>query len=182
MLLASPYVLLAAAAVLVFWMVGAHNRLVALRNAMVEAWARIDEALKARAAAAVPLLAALREPLAAEQGALDTVQAALNESTRASGAMGSRPVSQDHASAWMAAESGLSAAATRLFALLDQQPELRLQDHVAMGTAAWREANARLAFARQVFNEAAEVYNGAIALFPTRLLVPMLRFGPAGRL
>jgi LemA protein len=46
----------------------------------------------------------------------------------------------------------------------------------------WRDADTRLAFARQVFNEAAEAYNAAISLFPTRLLVPMFRFGRAGRI
>jgi LemA protein len=53
---------------------------------------------------------------------------------------------------------------------------------VAANTRSWREADARLAFARQLFNEAAEAYNAAIALFPTRLLVPMFRFGKAGRI
>jgi LemA protein len=47
---------------------------------------------------------------------------------------------------------------------------------------AWREANRRLGFARQLFNEAAASYNEAIAAFPTRLLVRMFRFEAAGRL
>ena len=69
---------LALAAVAVFWMVGAYNRLVALRNAVSQAWGRIDDTLRLRAAAAEPLLAALREPLASEQGALDAMQASLS--------------------------------------------------------------------------------------------------------
>ena len=75
--------LLVLAAVLVFWTVGAYNRLVALRNTIAEAWAKVDDALRQRQAAAEPLLAALREPLAAEQGALDAWLAASTEAARA---------------------------------------------------------------------------------------------------
>jgi hypothetical protein len=59
------------AATLLFWALGAHNRLVAQRNAIAQAWARVQEALRQRATVAQPLVAALREPLAAEHGALD---------------------------------------------------------------------------------------------------------------
>jgi LemA protein len=172
---------LALLAVQVFWMVGAYNRLVSLRSAIGGAWAKVDEALRQRAQAADPLLAALREPMAAEQGALDATLAALADVKRAATAMGARPVVADNAAAWVTAEAGLSASASRLFALLEHSEGLRLQDDVQAHTRSWREADTRLAFARQLFNEAAEAYNAAIALFPTRLLVPMFRFGRAGR-
>jgi LemA protein len=173
---------LIAAAILVFWMVGAYNRLVALRNGIGTAWAKLDEALKLRTAAATPLLAALAEPLAAEQGALDAVQAALAEATRCAAVMSSKPVIEAHAAAWSMAEANLKAAASRLFALLEQHTELRQVETVAQGAGGWREADTRLAFARQLFNEEATSYNQAIALFPTRLLLPMFRFGRAGQL
>jgi LemA protein len=175
-------VALALAALLIFWMVGAYNRLVSLRNAIGQAWAKVDEAQRLRGQAAVPLLAALREPLAAEQGALDTAQTALSEVARVAALMNLRPVLEANASSWVAAETGLSGAASRLFALLEHQGELRLQEDVASGSTAWREADLRLAFARQLFNDAAADYNEAIALFPTRLLLPMFRFGRAGRI
>ena len=176
------WLLLALLAVHVFWMVGAYNRLVALRNAIAQAWAKVDEALRLRAQAADPLLAALRVPMADEHGALDATLAALADVKRTASAMGARPVVAENAAAWMTAESALSASASRLFALLDHSDALRHQEDVTAPLGSWREANTRLAFARQLFNEAAEAYNGAIALFPTRLLVPMFRFGPAGRI
>lgn len=174
-------VALALGALLVFWMVGAYNRLVALRNAIVQAWAKVDEALRQRAAAAEPLLAALREPLAAEQGALDRLQAALAEATRTAAAMGARPVVQDNAVAWVAAEATLAAAASRVFALFEHDATLRALPGVAGPATAWHEASTRLGFARQLFNETAEPYNAALKLFPTSLLVGMFRFGQAGR-
>jgi LemA protein len=174
--------LLALAAVLMFWMVGAYNRLVLLRNAIAEAWAKVDEALRQRGAAASALQAVLREPLGAEQGALDAWQAALAEAARAATVMGAKPVVQAHAVAWVAAETALSAAASRVFALLEQQVELRQQDAVASQVQLWNEASQRLRFARQLFNEAASPYDEAIATFPTSLLVRAFRFEAAGRL
>ena len=176
------YSLVAALFIGVFWMVGAYNRLMALRTGIGQAWAKVDEALRQRSAAATPLLAALREPMAAEQGALDAVQAALAAATRAAGLMGSKPVVEAHAAAWVAAEATLSASTTRLFALLDQHAALREQADVAAGARDWRDADSRLVFTRQLFNEAGQAYNAAIALFPTRLLVPLFRFGKAGRI
>jgi LemA protein len=178
----NQWLLLGLVAVAVFWMVGAHNRLVSLRNAIGQAWAKVDEALRLRAQAAEPLLAALREPLAAEHGALDATQAALAEVKRTAMAMAARPLTAANAAAWLLAEAGLSAAASRLFALMDHTASLGLQEDVATHKRSWRDADARLAFARQLFNDAAETYNAAIALFPTSLLAPMFRFGKAGRI
>ena len=172
--------LLALAAVLMFWTVGAYNRLMKLRNGIAGAWAKVDEALRARGVAAQALRAALQAPLAAESGALETWQAAVAEATRATSTLGARPVVLAHAAAWVAAEASQAAAASRVFALLEQHAELRAQDAVAKPAQAWHEASQRLGFARQLFNETAAPYNAAIATFPTRLLVGMFRFEAAG--
>jgi LemA protein len=170
------------AALLLFWVVGAYNRMVGLRNAIGEAWAKVEEALRPRGEAAAPLIAALRDPLAAEHGALDALVLAHAQAARAAAMMRTRPVGVAQAAGWAAAESALSAAASRVLALLEQQPELLQQASIAGSAAAWRDAHARLAFARQLFNVAAETYDEAIALFPTRLLVRAFGFGPAGRI
>ncbi len=179
---AAQLLTLAIAALLVFWMVGAYNRLVALRNAIAQAWAKVDEALRQRAGAGEPLLAALREPLAAEQGALDALAAALAESAKAAAAMSARPVEQANANAWLAAEAALASAAARVLALFEHDIGLRGRAEIATPAAAWRDAQTKLGFARQLFNEAAAAYNEAVSMFPTRLLAPMFRFGLAGRL
>jgi LemA protein len=74
---AGQWLALAVAALLVFWMVGAYNRLVALRNTIGEAVQLLHELLLRREAAVTHLAHALRVPLAAEQAALDTWLASL---------------------------------------------------------------------------------------------------------
>lgn len=175
-------VALAALAVAGFWVLGAYNRLVELRNAIKDAWTRVDDALRQRGGALEPLVAALREPLAAEQRALDALLAAQHQAARAAGAMAARPVDAGHAAAWVAAETALAAAASRVFALLDHQGDLRHIEQLPGLVATWRDGDARLAFARQLFNDTSARYNEAIALFPTSLLVRLFGFAPAGRL
>ncbi len=169
-------------AVLVFWMLGAYNRLVALRNQIGAAWAKVDEVRQQRAAGLAPLLQALDEPLVARHSALDDMAVAHAQTESAATAMSTKPVSTDHARAWTRAESDLAATASRVFALVEVDAVLQQSDAVSQGSAAWRDSGTRLAFARQTYNEAAGLYDEAIAVWPTRLLVRSFGFTPAGRL
>ncbi len=175
------WLLLALGALLPFWVVGANNRLIALRDEISAAWQRVVEALQPRHAAVEPLVALLRGPMAAEQGALDAFLAAAAQSRQAAAALGARPLDPALAHQWQAAESALAGAASRLLALLEQQPQLRADAEVAPLRAAWTDAQPRLAYARQRFNEAAEAHDAAIKLFPTTLLARALGMTPAGR-
>ncbi len=172
---------LAALALLMFWVVGAYNRLVGLRNEITAAWQRLAEALQPRDAAVEPLVALLRAPMAAEQGALDAFLGAAAQARQGAAALGARPLDTTLARQWVAAEAALARAATRLLALLEHQPELRADAGVAPLLAAWTESQPRLAYARQRFNEAAEAHDAAIALFPTTLIARAFRLAAVGR-
>lgn len=174
--------LLAAAALVVFWVLGAYNRLVAMRNEIGQAWAKVDETLRQRAATVAALVTALREPLAAEQGALDALLAAQGASTQATEALAARVVSAPRAADWLRAEGVLTAAASRVLALVEQQAELHRHEPLMTLVHGWHEQQPRLAFARQLFNETAGTYDEALAQFPTRLLVRLFGFSRAGRL
>jgi LemA protein len=171
---------LALGAVLVFWMVGAYNRLVALRNAIATAWGQIDEQLKRRHAALPPLVAALAEPLAGERHALDAVLAAQQQLQAAADAVRSGPVNPLTTASLTTAERVLASALARLQALLAQQPQLqageveRLMHELA-------DADQRLGFARQAFNAAVDDYNAAARQFPTRIVARVFGLGFAGR-
>ena len=178
----TQWAVLALAAVAVFWMVGAYNRLVALRNAIGGACGQIDLAVKHRGAALVPLVAALREPLAGEQGALDAFVAAHDQTALALAALCSQPVARASAASWVRAETALAAASSRVMALLEQQPALVAAPAVAALVATWREGESQLAFARRVFDAAAQAYNDAAQQPPTSWLLRLFGFGPAGLL
>ena len=179
---AEQLAVLALAAVLVFWMVGAYNRLVSLRNVIAGAWVGIAEALQQRGEVVAPLLLALHEPLAAEHGALEAFRTSHGQAQSAAAEMKARPLSVAAVAGWRSAESALASAASRVLALLEQHAELRATPAVASAVATWRLAESRLAYGCQVFDTAVGAYNEATAQLPTRWLLWLFGFAPAGRL
>ena len=179
---AGQWASLGVAAVLVFWMVGAYNRLVALRNVIADAFRQVDELVQRRAAAAGALAELARPALDGEQAALEAWLAAQAAVREAANALRARPVLAARAAALTAAEPPLAATTARVMALLEQHPQVLSDAMVAAHRATLREVETRLAFARQLFNEATQAYNDAVRLFPTRLLARLYGFGTAGRL
>jgi LemA protein len=172
--------LLAAAALLVFWVLGAYNRLVALRNDIGAAWVQVDAPLQRRSKAITALVAALRPRLSDERGALDALSAAQTQVQGAADALRQGPALARRARALASAESILAAALARLLALLEQRPDMSLEAELAPHLDALHDAAPRLAFARQLFNDAVRAYNEAARQFPTRVLARVFGFGQAG--
>lgn len=168
--------------VLGLWMLGAHNRVMGLKTAVLAAWVQVDEALSARAAALAGLLPAVAEPLAGEVAALDAVANAAAQVQAAADTVRRAPLAPDALAELGKADAALGAALGRLLALIEQHPPLLADDAVAAALQALREVPPRFSFARQVFNLAGTAYNAATTQFPTRLLAPMFRFGRAGSL
>jgi LemA protein len=177
---AEPWLLAGTAALLVFWTLGAHNRLVSLRNAIIAAWSQVDEPLGRRAAALQPLLAALQTALPDERPTCEAVTAAQAQVQAAADALRARPADAARAAALACAESDLSAAVARLQALLEPHAASPAAPERAAQAAALADATQRLAFARQLFNDAVRRYNEAAQQFPTSVLSRMFGFGPAG--
>jgi LemA protein len=176
------WAVLAVAAVLVLWMVGAYNRLMALRNQAIGAWQPALAGARQRHAAFDPLLTAMREPLAAEHRALDQWLAHQTEAARTLEAMAAQPLDAVAAAAWVAAEAQLAPSSSRVFALLDSHLELRNRPDVKAAFDSWQQANAQIGFGRQLFNTAAEDHDRALLQWPTRLLMRVFPFRPMGRL
>ena len=168
-------------AVLGLWVLGAYNRTTALKAAVLAGWVALDAVLQDRAQAVSTLLHATAEPLAAEAAAHGAVAQALAQVQAAADVVRRAPASADMVANLGQADASLSAVLVRLVALVEQQPVLLASADVAGPLLVLKDAPGRLAFVRQVFNDAGAAYNAATAQFPTRLLGAMLRFGRAGR-
>lgn len=165
-----------------FWVIGAYNRLVALRMAIGGAWAQVEEPLARREQIVGPLAVQLRGALDGEHRALDALVVALAQARTAADAVRARPVQPAALAAFQASEAQLTAALARVQALAEQSTAVRDDAAVVDLLAQLGEVFQRMAAARQWFNDAAAAYDAAIAQWPTRLLVPLFRFGRAGRL
>jgi len=176
---------LALLAVVLFWLVGAYNRLVRLRAAVGVAWVQLVGALGKRSEAMAAVIEAVREPLASEAATLQALaDADAQVRAAADGVRHSRGRIAD-VSPWAGAEAALSSPSARLRALIELQPALLAEPthgpKLVSAMAAWREAEPRLQFARQAFNHAVDTYNKAIRQWPTRVVSELFRFRPAAR-
>lgn len=168
-------------AVLALWLLGAHNRLTALRAGVLSAWTPLEAVLQSRAQGLAMLLAAAGEPLAGERAALDALSSALTQVQQATDQLRRQPLAAAGVAELAKADAVLVAVNQRFQALVLHQPALQAQPEVQAQLAALAEQQPRLLFARQAFNEAGQRYNTALAQFPTRLLGPVFRFELAGQ-
>ncbi len=167
------------AAILLFWGIGAYNRLMRLRNAISEAFRQLDQSLNARAEACSQLLALLRPRLANEQATFDALESAQNEALAAAQAARAKPYAGDPVGTLAVATAMHAAALTRMNSLVEHHSELRGQTELAALLEELKLIERQRAFARQVFNHAVSQYNEALHQFPTRILAGLYGFAEA---
>jgi len=176
------WLLLVALIVCVFWMVGAHNRIVGLRSVIADAWARVDALLEQRAQALTALCDALWELWPNGRGAVDALRSAQAQLQIAVQAVRTRPARASSAASLATAEGALNATVARVLNQVEAEPELHANERVATQLLALFEFGPRLIEVRQRFNQACIDYNEAIRQFPTSMLAPVFRFEAAGSL
>ncbi len=169
----------AVAASLFFWGVGAYNRLMALRNAIGDAFAQFDTHLKERSEVCGKLLAAVAPRLPSEQATFDALANAQTEAQAAAQASRAKPWAPDPVGTLAVASALHAAALTRLLSLLDHQAELRSESAIDGLVSELKLIERQRAFTRQVFNQAVAQYNEALNQFPTRVLANLYGFKEA---
>lgn len=171
------------AAVLLFWGVGAYNRLVRLRAEANTAFAALDTQWQRQLAlinASLPESSQLTQPgeflddiallWAALRGAAAQLAASL-------AAMRPRPLQAEAAAALGAAQDVLNTAWRRVQQDANDLAGSSLPDTVA---AQWQQLASETSAAQQQFNEAVARYNAAITQFPALLLAALFGFKRAG--
>ncbi|MFY7867154.1 LemA family protein [Roseateles sp.] len=166
-------------ALLVFWCIGAYNRLMSLRNAITTAYAQLDEHLSARASTCAKLLGLLRPLLSNEQATFDALDAAQVEAQAAAQAVRARPYASDPVASLGVASAVHAAALTRLMSLLDHHAELREHAELFALVDELKMIERQRSFTRQLFNQAVGRFNEAITQFPTRILASIYGFREA---
>src|SRR5678815_810791 len=112
-------VLLVVLALLVFWFIGAYNKLIGLKNQVANAWKQIDVQLKRRHDLIPNLVNTVKGAMDFERGTLEAVIAARS---RAVAATGVKETAQ--------AEGMLTQALGKLFALSEAYPELKTNQNI----------------------------------------------------
>ncbi len=160
-------VILGLLALLVVFLVGIYNSLVGLRNQVSDAWSQIDVQLKRRFDLIPNLLETVKGYMKHERETLDSVTQA-----RAAAA-GARTVGER-----ADAESGLTAALGRLFAVAEAYPDLKANQNFLALQEELTSTENKISFARQFYNDSVLNFNNKTQMFPSNILAGMFNFRP----
>ena len=173
---------IAVIAVLIFWSVGAYNRLVRLKNIIANAFGQIDVQLKRRYDLIPNLVEAAKKYLSHERETLEAVINARNQAKSASDAVRSRPANALAVTTLAVAEQALSSSLGQLFALNEAYPDLKADETIRELSEELTSTENKVAFARQAFNDAVLDYNDAQGQFQAALIAKLFSFTPSAML
>jgi LemA protein len=161
-------VLLGIIVLLVVWAIASYNRLVGLRNQVLNGWKQIDVQLKRRHDLIPNLVNAVRGSMDFER---DTLTAVMDARAKALTATGPADAA--------AKEGQLSQALGRLLAIAENYPTLKSNDNVKMLQEELSATENKVGFARQFYNDIATRFNTAQQVFPTNLFATTFGFKPS---
>lgn len=172
-------VVLAILGIFVLGIAGIYNRLVKLRNRYENAFAQIDVQLKRRYDLIPNLVETAKGYLKHERETLEAVIRARNQAVDASQQAAKKPGDPEAMQQLSGAESLLTGALGRLFALAEAYPDLKADRSMSQLMEELTSTENRVAFARQAYNDAVTTYNNAREVFPAVLLAQSLGFTEA---
>ena len=161
-------ILLGIIVLLVVWAIASYNRLVGMRNQVLNGWRQIDVQLKRRHDLIPNLVNAVRGAMDFER---DTLTAVMEARAKALTATGPADAAQK--------EGQLSQALGRLLAVAENYPTLKSNDNVKMLQEELSATENKVGFARQFYNDIATKFNTAQQVFPTNLFSATFGFKPA---
>ena len=164
-------VLLVVVLAIAAWAVASYNRLVSLRNQVLNGWRQIDVQLKRRHDLIPNLVNAVRGSMDFER---DTLTAVMDARAKALTATGPADAAQK--------EGQLTQALGRLLAVAENYPTLKSNDNVKMLQEELSATENKVGFARQFYNDIATKFNTAQQVFPTNLLRRRVRLQAGGAL
>lgn len=174
-------VLLVMGALLLFWGLGAYNRLMRLRSAVASSWqVHLEPPLQGLAGNGQRLAEVGPRWLPAEGPAFDALRQQSLELQQAVRAVQAAPWSADPIAQLAVAQALQASALQRVLALIEHQAQD--QDHDPERselTQRLRDAQQQREFGRQLFNQRVQAYNQAIGELPTRVLAGLYGFHDA---
>jgi len=175
-------ILAALAAMVLFWTVGAYNRLMRLRNGIGRAFAALEAQMARRNSLLEQWVLELMPRASAAQELLDSLLAAIGQTRSACDHARSRPCVARAVTSLALAEAVLAEARARVAGTLAPQAVPSADAAPSSLSAELGATDIALAFARERFNGAVMPYNRAVRQFPTHLICPLFGFRATGSL
>ncbi len=176
------WIVVAAAVIGVFLIVlliNIYNRLVQLRNRFENSYSQIDVQLKRRYDLIPNLVETAKAYLKHERETLEAVIAARNQAVSANNKAAESPSDPAAIQAMIGAESALGGSIGRLFALMENYPDLKGNENMLSVQEELSSTENRIGFARQAYNDSVMSYNARRESFPDILLAGIYGFQEA---
>lgn len=171
--------LLVVAALLLFWGLGAYNRLMRLRSAVASSWqVHLEPPLQLLAGNGQRLAEVGPRWLPAEGPAFDALRQQSLDLQLAVRGVQPAPWSADPIAQLAVAQALQASALQRVLALLEHHAQDHDPERSEL-TQRLREAQQQREFGRQLFNQRVQAYNQAIGELPTRVLAGLYGFHDA---
>lgn len=178
----TQWILLAVGLLVLFWAVGAYNRLVRLKNGIANAFGQIDVQLKRRHDLIPNLVEVARQYLAHESQTLEAVIAARNQARQAEQTAAASPLNAKALAAVAGAEQTLGAALSRLMVVVEDYPELKADQNLRELSEELASTENRIGFSRQAYNDHVLQFNDAASQFPTLIVARLFGLTPQAML
>jgi LemA protein len=162
---------------LVLFVAGIFNRLVALRNRYKNAFSQIEVQLKRRHDLIPNLVETAKGYMQHERETLDAVIQARNQAQQGLEQAAGDPSNPEAMQTLGGAEGALTGAVGRLMALVESYPDLKANTNMMQLSEELTSTENKVSFARQAFNDSVMVYNTSKQSFPAVILAGM--FGHA---
>lgn len=159
--------------------VGMYNKLITLRNRFKNAFAQIDVQLKRRYDLIPNLVETAKGYMAHERDTLEAVIQARNQASSAGQKAAENPGDAAGMQGLMGAETALTGAMGRMFALMESYPDLKANENMKQLMEELTSTENKVAFSRQAFNDSVTAYNTARETFPTALIAGTFNFTEA---
>lgn len=156
-----------------------YNNLVTHRNRYKNAFSQIDVQLKRRHDLIPNLVETVKGYIKHERETLEAVIQARNTAISATKQAAGNPGDSTAMKGLASAESMLSGALGRLFALSEAYPDLKANQNMAQLQEELASTENRIAFARQSFNDAVMSYNITREKFPNNIIANTFNFQEA---
>jgi LemA protein len=144
-----------------------YNSLVSTRNDVQGSWKQIDVQLKRRHDLVPNLVSTVKGAMTFEQ---DTLEKVMNARAKAVSATGIQARGE--------AENILTQALGRLFAVMENYPDLKSNQNIMQLQEELTSTENRIAFARQLYNDLVANYRTRLQVFPNNVVASLFNFLP----
>ncbi|NLB19492.1 MAG: LemA family protein [Clostridium sp.] len=159
------WIILGLIVLLALYGVSVYNSLVTLRNRVRNSWSQIEVQLKNRADLIPNLVETVKGYATHEKEVFENVTKARSQVMNAKGVQETADANQE-----------LSSAISRLLVTVEAYPELKADKNFLSLQAELKDAEEKIRYARQFYNDIVMKFNTAIEVFPKNIFANLFNF------